>query len=316
MLRFAFLLLVLAVSRVEVAPAATCALSHWGDQSSSAEGLFSGLRGLAVNRQTGQLLAADGGNNRVEYFDARACESGSPNACFLRLSGLGAAPSGIAWADDGTAYVTLEGANQLVKLDPSGSEVSPRRATTYSPTLVVFDEIARRVWASSPGSSTIFCYDEDLQPQPVANISFTMDHPQGLFVRDGFLYVTTDLDNVYRIELAAPPSSRVPLFSTSSTSAHSTWGIVVDVRGDIFIANRDSGVVNQYDESGYLLSSLTLLSGSAPQSLAIDEAGAFLYVSEAGYRVERFGLRRAVGDCLTAVERVTWSGIKLRSWAR
>ena len=249
-LRLSLLAMVSALTLVLVAPSAQAAIGLTGEFGStgSGDGQFAGVRGIDVHSASGDVYVVDGGNNRVQRFDA----DGNYLAQF-GSSGTGDGqfdnPSDIAVDQaDGSFYVTNNGDNPSIqKFDSNGVFV------------LKFGEAV----GSGDGE---FAFIAQIAVAP-----------------DGSVYVVDDGNNrVQRFDSAGTYLSQFG--ATGEDQLFSPGSIAVDSNGDLFVRDIDPDTfaarLQKVTPGGEFISDVPLdqFGPITNQKLALDRSTGRLYV--------------------------------------
>lgn len=163
----------------------TCTSSCQPGQAGSGDGQLNGPSGIAIDQSDGSVYVADGGNSRVEKFDASGGylsqfgAGGSGDGQFAQMQGLAVDPT------DRSVYVADGGNNRVEKFDSTGAYVSqfgtagsgdgqlsfPTRVTVDSTGLVyVLDSGNARVerYTSAGAFDTHFATSQITTPAEIA----------------------------------------------------------------------------------------------------------------------------------------------------
>jgi len=208
----------------------------WGE-SGSGDGLFKGIRGVAVN-PGGSVYVLDSGNNRVQEFNFRGGfqkKWGSAGSGDGEFNG----PSGIAVdKDNGNIFVADTGNSRVEKFDRNGKFL--------------------KTWGSSGGG--------DNQFSNAAAIAVGPDHS---------VYVVDSIDHVVK-KFSEFGDFRVKWKTELPDKRVATGtGIAVNARNEVFVLERTGNSVLKYNASGGFLTSWKTQS-TFPYGIAANSLGLVL----------------------------------------
>ena len=170
---------------------------------------------------------------------------------------VGALPSGIAFSDDGSAWVTNTTGGTVSRLNASGTTVIQTIPVGASPTGIAFGGGA--IWVADGGARTV------ARINPAANAvvaTYTVGNaPTGIAWGFGAVWVTNRLDGTLaRID---PTTGDVRTFPVGLTPA----GVAVGA-GSVWVADFDSGTVVRIDPSTGRAVSAPLHTGNGASAVA------------------------------------------------
>ena len=296
-------LLVLASASVAQADTGFGQVGQFGSFGSG-DGQFSGPAGVAVDQVSHDVYVVDGGDNRVEKFEASGVfvntfgtDVGGPGVnlcttgCGPGTQGSGdgqfSSPNGIAVDSSGNVYVVDGGNNRVQKFSSSGAYLS-------------------QITATDPSCATAFASPVAVAVAPAS----------------GALYITDTGNN--RVVKIDPATGVCDGVFDSSIAASGTFssprGVAADSAGTIYVLDSGHARIEKFDSTGALLSALD--TNGAPRAVAVDATSNDVYVGDGaspfagdiieynstGAVVETFGFGKvnypqelAVEDALTKV---------------
>jgi tripartite motif-containing protein 71 len=269
----------------------------WGTKG-GAPGQFSYPRGVAANES--EVIVSDDDNHRVEKFDLEGAF-----VAMAGTNGTGAGqfgfPYGVALDAAGNVYVADDINHRVVKLDPQLAFLGAWGGFGGKPGQLAFP----RALASDPQGDT---YVADTandrievfgpEGQFLRTIGFSargpgqLTAPHGLAVDPTGRLLASDTDG-NRIELFAPGSglylSQWTAAGGYSGSFQAQWGVGVDPRGSVFVADRGNGrLLRFWGDQTYLQE----IGGPAdrggaqlsnPSSVALSPATGETYLADSGH---------------------------------
>jgi len=217
-------------------------------------------------------------------------------------------PLGVAVTPTGDRiYVTESGGTQLVRVYDRGGKqtgtLKPPASTGawHLPMYVAINPVTKDVYVSDRQSAAIYVYDSNgkylrtFAPKGAVG-KFA---PMGLaFDPDGILYVTDiagATTKTHRVLVFGADGTLVRQFKAQGSMSFPN-GLVVDLRGNIDVADSNNGRLLIFNKSGKLLSTISPGVGEGdlgmPRGVAVDEAGRLFVVDTADhmvrvYRVEK-----------------------------
>jgi sugar lactone lactonase YvrE len=246
----------------------------------------------------GYLLVAGQTSNNVVRFDV-ATGAASLYASYSVPSN----PRGLALDDDGYLYSSVNAGNRnVVKFVPQGRggllasvDFTPDIGN-FGPGQIQF--YMGDLFVAGDRSRVIFQYDGDTGAE-IRRFSVTDDfNIRGMTIADQTLYYSEIFQQrVRRMDLAQSPPTGATFF-TDSTHLNEPMDMIVGGNGNLFITNRASTLVQEYDiDTGQFVKTLADLSTFTPPAspgnvgIAYDPAldNYFLSTGSAVYRVSPAG---------------------------
>ena len=231
----------------------------WGAAGAGA-GQFNGPAATAADT-AGNIYVADGGNNRIEKFDAAGgFESawgsvGSANGQFMD-------PSGIAVDSTGNVYVADTGNNRIQEFSATGSYVMK--------------------WGRNGGDGSAGTgRGEFTQPSAVAVDPAT-----------GILYVTDD-NRVQRFTAAGTYIDQWGSAGGANGQFMNPSGIAVDSTGNVYVADTGNDRIQKFESDGTFLTKWgTTGAGDGqfnqPGGVSVDRAGRVYVADTLNHRLQEF----------------------------
>jgi DNA-binding beta-propeller fold protein YncE len=232
----------------------------------SGDGQFSGPAGVAVDQASNDVYVVDGGNSRVEKFeasgvfvDAFGANVGGPGinvcttACAPGTQGSGdgqfSGPNGIAVDSSGDVYVVDSANNRIEKFSSSGVFLS-------------------QITATDPSCIQAFATPTAVALAPGSGALYVTDTGNGRVVK---VDPATGLcDGVFDSSIAASGNFGPPL------------GVATDSVGTIYVLDSPGKArVEKFDSTGAFLSALD--NGGSPEALAVDATSKTVYVADGGF---------------------------------
>jgi phospholipase C len=236
-------------------------------------GGLSGPYGVAVN-STGDIFASDTGRDRIDEF--------SPAGRLVKEFGFGLDhPEGIAVDSAGDVWVADSGVNDVAEFSDRGTLIAsfganelsqPEAVAVYGGTVYVADFGDSRIAEfTTSGSYTG---------------AITVPTPTGVAVAsDGDIWASS-ASYTYGNGIYEFSSSGARLRAETSTQAAygsfgEPGGIAVSASGDVYVTQRDYGLVSEYDAAGDFITEFGLKNLEFPEGLAIDQSG-HIWIADSG----------------------------------
>jgi sugar lactone lactonase YvrE len=219
---------------------------------SSGQGLNS--PGSLAFDTSGNLYAANVGNNTITRYDSSGIYGGTP---FVTSSQGLSGPSGLAFDTSGNLYAANVGNSTITRYDSSGNYGGTPFVTSSQglsgPSGLAFDT-SGNLYAANAGNSTITRYDSsgNYGGTPFVTSSQGLSGPLGLaFDTAGNLYASNNVGN--SITRYDSSGNRIGTYFVSSNQGlRNPNGLAFDTTGSLYVSNPGNNTISKYDSAGVL----------------------------------------------------------------
>jgi len=265
----------------------------------SGQGQFQNDQGVAVDPNTGNVYVADYGLNRVEELTA----SGTFVAWVgSETSGSGEGqlshPESVAVSSAGNVYVGDAGNHRVEEFDSTGHYVrafgtegvgtGQFGSTIYG---MAFDGNGK-LWVADGSNhrvqrfSATGSYEKQYGTQGTSEGK--LEEPRGIAVSGSGVYVVDAVNNrVLQLTLEGTFVSQFGKSGWENGQVREPWGIAADAKGDLFVAEKGAGMIEEFNAQGRFVAWLGSPGSSEdqfehPAGLALNASSGALYVADEG----------------------------------
>jgi tripartite motif-containing protein 71 len=214
-------------------------------------GQFSYITGMAIDRNSGILYAADPDENTIWRIDgAQITEWGS------YLDSLGNPlpfeyPSAVDLDSEGNIYVLQDG-NQVIKLDPQGVLIKEYNTADYYSIAAIDVDAAGTIYAVDNDQSVALKWDDNgLTPTmgSVGSKNLQFSSPGAVAVDDNGMVYVVDTDNkrVQKLDANLGHLATWGNFGGEEGQFHYPEGIAVTPNGEVYVADSFNDRIQKFD---------------------------------------------------------------------